>query len=582
MAQDSAAWNLPINQVGPRRVLAGLLSMAVDHRPKVRRRAQEALVNVLKNPPPSPSLDHPAADVCAETAVRTLSDSITSASRKGGGGGGGRGRGRSDEHEPLVIHSLQLVKTIAVASAGWPSKKIDPLCQLLMTASRSSNEYITMSAFGVFEVIFENAASDAEFSKLQPLLDAITELKPAQNDSQLLPPWIAVISRGYDVSAQVNPQDTFAKLPELFGEIIAPFLASSVQNARISASECLISFLANCIPPSVIVEPSMYDEKTLESVARAGMDLLSVKYQAAWVEVFRVFSAMLDYFRWRSDPYLTDIVKAVGELRSNESFQGKKEADAVLGSAVHAMGPAAVLNILPLNIAPQQKTNQPGRAWLLPIIRDNVSNTNLAHFRSEFVPLSELLFQKVMDYDESAAPEKKKTTVEVKKIFETLVQQIWSTLPGYCELPLDLIDAFDQSFAELLSNLLYRQIELRVDICRALQNLVESNQAILSLEEKEDDLILQGRVTKRQAKKNIAHLAMFATNLLAVLFNVYSQTLPHYRGYILQCINAYLGITPEKVCIQLLLASFSFSFSFSFLFYFYFYFYFFFFGGLIC
>lgn len=533
IAQDSAAWNFPHSQVGPRRAIAGLLGLAVDHRPKVRKRVQEALIKILKNPPPSPSLDHPAADMCAETSLRTLSDSIAAASKQRKGGRHGR-----ENNEPLVVHSLQLVKTVAVASGGWPSRKIEPLCELLMNASRSSNEYITMGAFEVFEVIFESVADEFSSSKLPRLLDAISELKPAQNDSQLLPPWIAVLSRGYEVAAHVNPEDTFEKLPELFN-LVSTFLASPSHNVRISASECLISFLANCVPGSVIVEPSVYDEKTLEKLAYAATDLLSIKYQAAWAEVFNVCSAMFDSFKWRSSPFLVDIVKTIGDLRSNESFHGKKQADAVLGSAVHAMGPAAVLEILPLNIA-QQKAGQPGRVWLLPIIRDNVSNTNLGHFRSELVPLSEFLYKKVAEYGSA------EKTVEVK-IFETLIQQTWATLPGYCELPLDLVEAFDQSFAELLSNVLYSQTELRVDICRGLQNLVESNQAILSVEADKDDLILQRRITKDAAMKNIAHLAGFASNLLAVLFNVYSQTLPHYRGYILQCINAYLSITPENV-----------------------------------
>ncbi|KAJ5569567.1 uncharacterized protein N7459_008997 [Penicillium hispanicum] len=534
IAQDAPAWNLPHTQIGPRRAVAGLLSLSVDHRPKVRKRAQEALVKVLQAPPPSPSLDHPAADMCAESAMKTLGDSITAAAKQKKGRHDSQHR---ENHEPLVIHSLQLVKTIASASGGWPSKKIEALCELLMNASRSSNEYITMGAFEVFEVIFEGMADEFSSSKLPRLLEAISELKPAQNDSQLLPPWIAVLSRGYDVSAQISPEDTFVKLPDLF-KLIAGFLASPSHNIRVSASECLISFLHNCIPNSIIVEPSVYDEKTLEKLARAASDLLSVKYQAAWMEVFNVCSAMFDCFKWNSSPFLVDIVKTIGELRSNESFHGKKEADSVLGSAIEAMGPAAVLEILPLNII-EQKNGQPGRVWMLPILRDSVTNTELRHFRSELVPLSEALYQKMVDFKSA------EKTVEMK-IFETLVQQTWGVLPGYCELPLDLVDAFDQSFAELLSNVLYKQTELRVEICRALQNLVESNQAILSLEADEDDLILQRRITKAAAKKNISHLAGFASNLLAVLFNVYSQTLPHHRGYILQCINAYLSITPEK------------------------------------
>ncbi|KAJ6014041.1 hypothetical protein N7540_008632 [Penicillium herquei] len=533
IAQDAPAWNLPHTAIGPRRATAGLLSLSVDHRPKVRKRAQEALIKVIKAPPPSPSLDHPAADMCAESAMKTLGDSIRAASKQKKG----RNEPHRESHEPLIIHSLQLVKTIATASGGWPSKKIEALCELLMNASRSTNEYITMGAFEVFEVIFEGMADEFSSSKLPRLLDAISELKPAQNDSQLLPPWIAVLSRGYDVSSQISPEDTFEKLPELF-QMIAGFLASPSHNIRVSASECLISFLHNCIPKSVIIDPSVYDEKTMEKLARAASDLLSVKYQAAWMEVFNVCSAMFDCYKWRSSPFLVDIVSTVGELRTNESFHGKKEADAVLGSAIEAMGPAAVLEILPLNII-QQQNGQPGRVWMLPILRDSVTNTSLAHFRSEFVPLSEALYQKMTDFQSA------EKHVEAK-IFETLVQQTWGILPGYCELPLDVTESFDQTFAELLSNVLYKQTGLRVEICRALQNLVESNQAILSVESEEDDLILQRRITKAAAAKNIAYLAGFASNLLAVLFNVYSQTLPHHRGYILQCINAYLSITPES------------------------------------
>lgn len=531
VAQDNAAWALPQTQVSPRRAIAGLLVLASDHRPKIRKRAQDAVTHVLKSPPPSPSLDHPAADMCAETALRSVNSMAASGRKKGKGY-------RQEEHQPGLMHALQLVKTIASASGGWPSQKIEPLCEVLMNISRSNNEYLTMSAFEIFEVIFAGMADEISSAKLPKLMEAISELRPSQNDSQLLPPWITVMSRGYDVSAQVSPEATFQKLPELF-EMISGFLASSSHNIRVSASECLISFSVNCIPDTAILEPSIYHEKVLEKLAKAAIALLSVKYQSAWMEVLTVLSALFSAFRWRSITLLDDIVKTVGELRGNDSFNGKKEADVVLGNAIEAMGPDVVLLILPLNLA-KPKAGQPGRAWLLPILRDHVQNTNLMHFRSEFVPLSETMFQRVIDNGSS------EKTMEIK-IFETLVQQIWALLPGYCNLPLDLSTAFDQSFAEMLANLLYKQTELRVDVCKALHRLVESNQEIVNMEASKQELLLKQRTTKADVQKNLDHLSSFAGNILAVLFNVYSQTLPQYRGYILQCINAYLSITPEKV-----------------------------------
>lgn len=531
VAQDSQAWALPQSQSSPRGAVGGLLALAQDSRPKVRKRAHDALSTVLKNPPPSPSLDHPAADMCAETALRNLQIAAEEASSK-------RKKNRQNtqqERDPSLMHALQLVKTIASAESGWPSTRLEALSEVLLGISRNSNEHLTLAAFEIFETVFAGLADEFSSAKLPRLLEAITELQPSQNDSQLLPPWIAVLSRGYDVSAQVEPQDTFQRLPDLF-KMVSEFLKSSSHNIRVSASECLVSLLNTCIPETVFSTSSITDDKTLETIGRSLLDLLSVKFQTAWMEVFNIETAAFEVLRWRSHPLLSNVVKSVGDLRSNESFAGKKEADAVLSAAIRAMGPDHVLDILPLNLANPVR-GQPGRAWMLPLMRDSVSNTRLAHFRAEMVPLSELMFQRVLSHGDAAK------TMDIK-IYETVVAQVWACLPGYCELPLDLRDTFDQNFAEMLSNLLYQQPQLRTDICKALQNLIDTNRAIAQLEG-EEDLLEQCNLTREDAEHNLHHLAGFAGNLLAVLFNVYSQTLPQNRGNLLQCINAYLSVTPE-------------------------------------
>lgn len=532
VAQDNAAWALPQTQTSPRQAIPALLGLAVDQRPKVRKRAIEALTTILKNPPPGPALDHPAAELCAVAAQNNLKNAVDLVHQAR------RQKGRPDDsHDPALIHALQLTKIVATASGGWPSKKIEQLCELLLSISRSKNDYLVMSAFEVFEIIFEGMQDEVSSAKLPRLLDAVVELKPDQNDSQLLPPWIAVVSRGYGAAAAIEPEDTFAKVPELF-DLISAFMTNSSHNIRVSASECLISFFANCISDTVISEPSIYNEKILEQLSARALGLMSVKFQTAWMEVFTTLSALFDALRWRGDPYLLPIVKSVGELRGNGGFQGKKEADDVLGSAIRNLGPAAVLSVLPHNLlAP--KPGQPGRAWLLPLLRDHVSNTTVAHFKADLIPLSEAMFQRVVDH---GAAEK---SMDIK-IFETLVHQTWATFPGYCDLPLDLTSTVGQPFAEMISNLLYQQHDLRVDLCRGLQNLVQSNQALLASDLSDEILRLERRITRADAEANLAHLSTLANNLLAVLFNVYSQVLPQSRAYILQCINAYLSITAQS------------------------------------
>lgn len=100
-----------------------------------------------------------------------------------------------------------------------------------------------------------------------------------------------------------------------------------------------------------------------------------------------------------------------------------------------------------------------------------------------------------------------------------------------------------------MSNILYQQVDLRTELCRALQQLVESNKERVALPEDDSSYQLL-RVSKSEAESNIQHLKGFASNILAVLFNVYTTTLPQYRGPALQCINSYLSITDEKEVVE--------------------------------
>ncbi|PWW79180.1 hypothetical protein C7212DRAFT_360666 [Tuber magnatum] len=529
VAQDGPAWAIPQRDIGPRRALVGLLNLGLDNRPKVRKRAHEAITKILKNSPPSPSLDHPAAEMCATITLQSVADMAKANEGQ---------RRKNGEHDPRVIHSLQLIKAVAGAG-GWPSKKIEGLCEVLLGVSKSPNEYIMRAAFEVFEDMFAGIADGMASAKLPRVIEVISELRPSQNDSQLLPSWLAVIARGYEVYAQVSGGEAFVALPSLF-ETIATFLDSQAYNIRTSAAQCLISLATSCIPDSSLFDITRSTESIFRKITAVTTDLLSVRFQGAWSQVFDILNTLFDKLRWRSTPLLDEAIKVIGSLRSNEEFQGKKETDEVLGRAIRAVGPDTILSILPLNLI-KPAPGTPGRAWMLPILREWVGNAKLRHFRKEFVPLSETLFQKVVDFGEE-----KEKTVEVK-IFETLVGQIWALLPGYCDLPLDLTADFDQSFAELIANVLYQKVDLRSDICKALQRLVDSNKAVLEvpLEDDDENLVAQRRVSKAVAKKNIAHLASFSGNMLAVLFNVYSTTLPQYRGFILKCLDSFMSITPD-------------------------------------
>ncbi|CAG8722236.1 9695_t:CDS:1, partial [Scutellospora calospora] len=137
--------------------------------------------------------------------------------------------------------------------------------------------------------------------------------------------------------------------------------------------------------------------------------------------------------------------------------------------------------ILPLNLENPDNHKNIGRAWLLPLLKDHIRNTELNYFIQEIVPLSERLAHKSLDF------QKQNRMIEAK-VYETLTQQLWALLPGFCDLPLDLPHTFTNVTAELFSNVMYQKPELRPTIALALENLVKKNYIIIESNEDNNEL----------------------------------------------------------------------------------------------
>ena len=98
----------------------------------------------------------------------------------------------------------------------------------------------------------------------------------------------------------------------------------------------------------------------------------------------------------------------------------------------------------------------------------------------------------------------------------------------------------------MLSNLLYKLPELRLDICKALELLVITNEQLYHKSD-DDDFMIFSRLTKSDAHNNLKYLSGLSNNILVVLFNVYSESSSKTKPTILKCVSAYLSITPKSV-----------------------------------
>ncbi|RCH92144.1 hypothetical protein CU098_002645 [Rhizopus stolonifer] len=440
---------------------------------------------------------------------------------------------KSEQH--AAQHMLALLQTIV---PYWPPHKFSVLCQTLLQLPKFNNIFLTKAAFDVFEALFGAQETDMDTEKFAGLLGAICELKPAAVDERLLPAWLLIVGKAFPAYAKLNPAQCARDLAVVFVLIFNDLQHESRCHRQIA--NCLSTLIEYCITDDLIEQASAGETNSLTEIIQSLENGLGVHFQSAWIHVMTIQQALFNKLNHYAAPLMNGCLALLGELRLSPSEAYKEQLDKTLGVAISTMGPEFFLRVLPLNLE-STSPSQVGRAFLLPLLKTYTTNTNLSYFVNVLIPLGDRLAQKA---EASAARE-----LEMQaKVYETLVNQIWSLVPGFCDLPVDLTRAFNDTVAERFSSLLYTQPDLRPTIAQALQLLIEKNQALAKSSADDAHLMRAYGLTKAQAAQHLQFMSKFAVNYLAVFFNVFSQIAPMFRGFMADVIKAYLTVTtPEDI-----------------------------------
>ncbi|GAC75827.1 uncharacterized conserved protein [Moesziomyces antarcticus T-34] len=473
-----------------------------------------------------------------------------------------------------------------------PLAQVDDLVAALLRLPGLQNPFLTVAAFDVFEAFLKacrpsiasgvaqadalliqshvtSSPSSIGEKTLASLLDSLRSpaFVPSSSDAQLLPAYLRALEHAVSAYSRFdNGAPAWRLAPQVWTDVIALSMSDKSDASRTAPAvraagrDCLIALLRYCVPDSAIqdaIKASFSKKKAtdaplldmIQSLEDAlGKDAL--QFMHARAEILSVLASLISRLRYHYVPktqpphpaaasLAMHIVQTVAELRQQPHFEHREYADTVIAAAVEVCGPRLLLEALPLNLFGEAEG--PGRAWLLPLIRTKINNTELSHFSGDLVSLSEKIFTKRQEAENDARP------VEAK-MYEALTEQIWALFPAYCAMPRDLLSAFTRQFAELLTNVLYTQSNLRPSICRGLQALVYRNEALVSSGAPSDSLKHAFGLDQADGKANIAHLSAIAPNLLAVLFNVFSQSPGEGRGFVYDTIVAYLRVmSPQDI-----------------------------------
>ncbi|XP_018354107.1 PREDICTED: RRP12-like protein [Trachymyrmex septentrionalis] len=479
-AQEAAVWmNSSTTQV-----LDAMLSFIIHTKPKVRKAAQHGICAILKDSnimkSEKPPTHHPAAEKVAKHCLKQLNDCKQGSSLE----------------VTTILHILTLLKDI---THQLPESCVKTICECLLEIMTLNNVLITSCCLQTLHGLFVMRPSEATlpFSRNANIIKALYDYQPSANDTQPTLAWLAVMQEAHcnlmtHLTFSRVSSDVFSTfyyvIPEMLNRCVELLLSNKTEIVN-GASHTVKIILQECVAPLCENEERIGNyEPIVRRIVEIMHKTLSYQYIGAWRHVLHLIAVLFQVTGKLKLQELVNVVKTLGNLRESHDFVHNRDAEYAIGAAIRAMGPQAVLDILPLKI--DENTINLKRSWMIPLLKDCITGGTIAFFKDVLLTLVLVCEKKA---DESPAD---------KKIYECLVTQIWSILPSLCNDASDVKDNF-KFIAKMLGTAICDWRDLRPFALAALRKLIS-------------------KAIKQDNTDDIAELARFAKNYLPILFNFYT------------------------------------------------------------
>ena len=187
-----------LNGLQAKQVFNGVLAFLTDARPKVRRKAQEAIQAMLASPP-APATRHPYAVRVADFVIESLKDALKEGKKGGKRKMQNQNDGGSNVSEE-ASRAIGLCAFVKMVGKDWPASQIGPLCALLLSLPRLSNPFLTGTSYDILETLFSKSSDSFEEGKVEETLEAVLAARPTGSgsvDERILPGWLGTVEHGF-------------------------------------------------------------------------------------------------------------------------------------------------------------------------------------------------------------------------------------------------------------------------------------------------------------------------------------------------------------------------------------------------
>ncbi len=241
---------------------------------------------------------------------------------------------------------------------------------MLSSLHRLGNPFLSQSAYSILSDVLTATTIDDDSKvvlEVPQILKALLSYPP-EIDKAIAPVWLGLLGNGFLAYKNADPRASAGELWEVW-KAIWMFLESSDVTVRKASCQTL-ELLAQCLATETI-RPTMQErgqsgtESTLRRIAReAEKAFESLSFARSMSELLLVIPALISNLRHREMPagptaaevLLLPLVQRIGNMRTEKNFEHKGAADRVLSQAMGTMGPSVLLNALPLNLEPADRS----------------------------------------------------------------------------------------------------------------------------------------------------------------------------------------------------------------------------------
>ena len=501
--QDAVMWS----SSSTLQIYDALLTFVSNPKAKVRKAAQHAVCAILKGSSlltegENPPLLHPVASHTGKYCAQFIED-----------------QGFSGESSPL-LHLLNLLKEIF---GILPRSEVKSLSESLLKLMTLNNVLVTSCAMQCFHGLLQSQPQTITLSAdlNARLITALYDYQPSLNDTQPLGGWLAVMTQAHLNLGRLEPYLCAGHLPRFFSVATQLWLSDRPEVVQAVTPSCA-SLLSNCLEPALTSDSSLKPqaEKIVQSIEQS----LGFQFVKAWRFVIHLTTSLIEAVGATQPQLLIVILQTLASLRASPQFPYEAEVDYAIGKAVRVCGPRFLLTkCIPLQITGNEESYEFPNSWLLPILRENICNTELGFFVEYFAPLAQTCRARVnnckADQDRVGF-----------RVFDLLQRQMWGLLPGFCKYPTD-VDRSLKLIAKSMGQAISERPDIRMDVMAALRQLI--------IHSKEDEKIR-------------TETSRFAKNYLPLLFNLYttkanSDDEEAQRRSAYETINYYLHITDSAL-----------------------------------